>query len=66
MAVDLKAESFDYKNDPIWGTLDAVKENRLYEIDGFQYYFSDPISIMGQVQDLADMMEERTIANKSR
>lgn len=66
MAVDAKAESFDYASDPLWGTLAAVKQNRLYEIDGYRFYFSDPISVIGQIQDIADLMEEREIANSKQ
>jgi len=64
MAVDAKAESFDYAHDPLWSTFDAVKKNQLYEIDGYKFYFSDPISVMGQVHDITNLMEERTAANK--
>ncbi|WP_339788857.1 AraC family transcriptional regulator [Paenibacillus sp. FSL R7-0313] len=66
MAVDAKAESFDYASDPVWGTLDAVKDNELYEIDGYKFYFSDPISVMGQIQDIVDMMEERALENSKK
>ncbi|TDL62408.1 helix-turn-helix domain-containing protein [Paenibacillus amylolyticus] len=66
MAVDAKAESFDYASDPVWGTLDAVKNNELYEIDGYKFYFSDPISVMGQIQDIVDMMEERALENSKK
>ncbi|WP_433921916.1 AraC family transcriptional regulator [Paenibacillus taichungensis] len=63
MAVNAKAESYDYASDPVWGTLDAVKNNELYEIDGYKFYFSDPISVMGQIQDIVEMMEERNQEN---
>ncbi|MCM3175508.1 AraC family transcriptional regulator [Paenibacillus sp. MER 99-2] len=66
MAVDAKAESFDYASDPVWKTLDAVKNNELYEIDGYKFYFSDPISVMGQIKDIVDMMEERAQENSAR
>ncbi|NMI05904.1 AraC family transcriptional regulator [Paenibacillus sp. SZ31] len=66
MAVDAKAESFDYASDPLWGTLDAVKNNELYEIDGYKFYFSDPISVMGQIQDIVDMMEERALEKSKK
>ena len=29
VAVDLKSESYDYASDVVWGTLTAVKENKL-------------------------------------
>lgn len=66
MAVDAKAESYDYASDPVWGTIDAVKNNELYEIDGYKFYFSDPISVMGQIQDIVDMMEERALENSKK
>lgn len=66
MAVNAKTETFDYANDSIWGTLPAVKNNELYEIDGYRFYFSDPISVMGQIEDIADMMDERAQANAAR
>jgi len=66
MAVNAKAESFDYSSDPVWGTLDAVKNNELYEIDGYKFYFSDPISVMGQIQDIVDMMEERALEKSEK
>ncbi|MET3939919.1 iron complex transport system substrate-binding protein [Paenibacillus sp. PvP094] len=66
MAVNAKAESYDYASDPVWGTLDAVKNNELYEIDGYKFYFSDPISVMGQIQDIVDMMVERAQENSQK
>jgi len=66
MAVNAKVESFDYTSDPVWGTLDAVKNNELYEIDGYKFYFSDPISVMGQIQDIVDMMVERAQENSQK
>ncbi|WP_086074603.1 AraC family transcriptional regulator [Paenibacillus camerounensis] len=65
MAVDASKESYDYGKDPVWGTVEAVKQNELYEFDGYRFYFSDPISVEGQIEDIADMMEERA-ATKSR
>lgn len=59
MAVNMESESFDYANDPIWGTLEAVKKNQLYEIDGYRFYFSDPISVLGQIEDTVTLMEAR-------
>ncbi|GBF76919.1 hypothetical protein PA598K_05433 [Paenibacillus sp. 598K] len=59
MAVDTKNESFDYAADPFWSAIEAVRKNRIYEIDGYRFYFSDPISVMGQVRDVANMLESR-------
>ncbi|WPK13108.1 AraC family transcriptional regulator [Lysinibacillus louembei] len=63
VAVDLKTESYDYASDSIWGTLQAVKENKLFEIDGYRFWFSDPISLQGQVHDIVDMLSERQAEN---
>ncbi|MHA6480958.1 hypothetical protein ACX1C1_03440 [Paenibacillus sp. strain BS8-2] len=60
MAINKKSEAYDFASDPIWGSLDAVKQNRLYEIDGYSFYFSDPISVMGQIEDIADQLEEQS------
>ncbi|QNK58637.1 AraC family transcriptional regulator [Paenibacillus sp. PAMC21692] len=59
MAVSADKETFDYAGDPIWSTLEAVQENRLYEIDGYRFYFSDPISVTGQIRDITEMLEAR-------
>lgn len=64
VAVDLKSESYDYASDSIWGTLQAVKENKLFEIDGYRFWFSDPISLQGQVYDIVDMLSERETENQ--
>ncbi|MNP48941.1 Iron(3+)-hydroxamate-binding protein YxeB precursor [compost metagenome] len=61
-----KREWFDYASDPVWGTLDAVKNNELYEIECYKFYFSDPISVKGQIQDIVDMMEERALENSKK
>ncbi|MNO34373.1 Iron(3+)-hydroxamate-binding protein YxeB precursor [compost metagenome] len=66
MAVDTKKETFDYANNPLWGALAAVKNNELYEIDGYRFYFSDPISVMQQIQDIVEMMEERAKTNAAK
>lgn len=64
VAVDLKSESYDYANDTLWGTLKAVKENKLFEIDGYRFWFSDPISLEGQVSDIVNMLSARKAENK--
>jgi iron complex transport system substrate-binding protein len=63
MAVDTKNETFDYAKDSLWGSFEAVKQNKMYEVDGYRFYFTDPISILGQVQDIVTIMEERLAEN---
>ncbi|MEC1178417.1 AraC family transcriptional regulator [Metasolibacillus meyeri] len=64
VAVDLKSESYDYASDSIWGTLPAVQENKVFEIDGYRFWFSDPISLQGQVSDIVDMLSEREVEKR--
>ena len=60
VAVDKAAEKVDYKNAPVWSKLAAVQNNQLYEIDGWRFWFSDPISILGQIEEIAKMLVERS------
>jgi hypothetical protein len=43
-------------NNPIWKQLDAVKNNRVIELDHQKFYFSDPISIHGQLNLIVDLL----------
>ncbi len=37
VAVDKAVETFDYKSAPIWGALDAVQKDQIFEIDGWGF-----------------------------
>jgi len=56
MAVDKATETYDYKNEPVWKTLDAVQNDQIFEIDGWSFWFSDPISILGQIEEVTEML----------
>ncbi|MGE7110595.1 AraC family transcriptional regulator [Lysinibacillus sp. NPDC047702] len=56
MAIDKAVETYDYKNEPIWKTLDAVKNDQIFEIDGWSFWFSDPISILGQIEEVTELL----------
>ncbi len=56
VAVDKATETYDYKNEPVWKTLDAVQNDQIFEIDGWSFWFSDPISILGQIEEVTEML----------
>lgn len=43
----------DYKDDPIWGSLPAVKNNRLYVWKEERSWYYDPIAVLSQTEELA-------------
>ncbi|WP_019909845.1 ABC transporter substrate-binding protein [Paenibacillus sp. HW567] len=46
----------DYKDDPIWGSLPAVKNNRLYVWKEERSWYYDPIAVLSQTEELADWL----------
>ncbi|MCE5170913.1 AraC family transcriptional regulator [Paenibacillus profundus] len=43
----------DLKSDPIWGTLDAVKNDRVYIWKSEKSWYFDPIATLSQMEELA-------------
>jgi len=41
----------------VWKTLDAVKENQVFDLDGDYFWPYDPIAIKAQVQKVAEMLQ---------
>ncbi|MED1782225.1 AraC family transcriptional regulator [Brevibacillus fortis] len=46
----------DLQADPIWGTLDAVKNNRVYIWKKDKSWYFDPIATLSQTEELADWL----------
>lgn len=46
----------DLKADPIWGKLDAVKNDRVYIWSGSRSWYFDPIATLSQTEELADWL----------
>jgi len=63
MAVDKATETYDYKSEPVWKTLDAVQNDQIFEIDGWSFWFSDPISILGQIEEVTEMIVQQAKRN---
>ncbi|WP_237087918.1 ABC transporter substrate-binding protein [Paenibacillus crassostreae] len=43
----------DYKDDPIWGSLPAVKNNHIYVWKEERSWYYDPIAVLSQTEELA-------------
>lgn len=46
----------DVKNDPIWGTLDAARNDRVYVWKEAYSWYYDPIAVLSQTEELADWL----------
>ncbi|SCW62332.1 iron complex transport system substrate-binding protein [Paenibacillus tianmuensis] len=46
------------KDSSVWKSLPAVKENRVIELDGKQYFYFDPISISAQLDLIVDLLQK--------
>ncbi|MEK5531685.1 ABC transporter substrate-binding protein [Viridibacillus sp. FSL R5-0468] len=46
----------DFKKDPIWGSLEAVKNDRLYIWPEERSWYYDPIATLAQVQELTNWL----------
>jgi len=46
----------DVKADPIWGTLDAVKNDRVYVWKEKDSWYYDPLAVLSQTEELADWL----------
>ncbi|WGU95845.1 iron-hydroxamate ABC transporter substrate-binding protein [Paenibacillus dendritiformis] len=47
------------RNGAFWNSLDAVKNNRVFDLDGDYFWPYDPIAIKAQVEKVAEMLVER-------
>ncbi|RCX14428.1 iron complex transport system substrate-binding protein [Fontibacillus phaseoli] len=52
-------EKMGYQGDKIWQSLEAVKNNRVYELDSDRYYYYDPAAVIGQAEEIADLLVTR-------
>lgn len=46
----------DIKADPIWGSLDAVKNDRVYVWKEERSWYYDPLAVLSQTEELADWL----------
>lgn len=45
-----------FKADPVWGSLEAVKQDRLYVWPEERSWYYDPIAVLSQTEELADWL----------
>ncbi|MGG1941890.1 ABC transporter substrate-binding protein [Paenibacillus polymyxa] len=55
-----------YEGDSIWKSLSAVRNGKVFELQEDRYWYFDPIAIMGQAEELADMIVQRNNENVSQ
>ncbi|RXZ84923.1 ABC transporter substrate-binding protein [Paenibacillaceae bacterium] len=46
----------DFKKDPVWNTLDAIKNDRFYVWKEERSWYYDPIAVLSQTNELADWL----------
>lgn len=57
--VSNEGEGFELvKDKAVWQTIPAVKEGKVIELDGKSYFYFDPISINGQIDSIAEMIQQ--------
>lgn len=49
----------------VWRQLPAVRENRVIVLDYKTFFYFDPISVLGKIEALADVIERTTGRNRS-
>ena len=47
------------KEDPVWESVDAVKKNNVFYLDGKRFWPYDPIAVLAQAEEVADMLVEK-------
>ncbi|SFF31374.1 iron complex transport system substrate-binding protein [Paenibacillus algorifonticola] len=50
----------EYKADPLWSQLDAIKNDRVFLWTEDQSWFQDPIAMLSQVEELANWLIEKS------
>ncbi|HJF31619.1 MAG TPA: ABC transporter substrate-binding protein [Sporosarcina psychrophila] len=44
------------KEDPVWESVEAVKKNNVFYLDGKRFWPYDPIAVLAQAEEVADML----------
>ncbi|MEC0089000.1 ABC transporter substrate-binding protein [Paenibacillus macquariensis] len=44
------------KKDPVWQSIDAVKKENVFYLDGKRFWPYDPIAVLAQAEEVADML----------
>ncbi|AET60850.1 ABC transporter [Paenibacillus terrae HPL-003] len=52
-------ETAGYTGDSIWKTLDPVRNGKVFELQEDRYWYFDPIAIVGQAEEITDMLVQQ-------
>jgi len=52
------------KEDPVWESVDAVKKNNVFYLDAKRFWPYDPIAVLAQAEEVADMLVAKKQAEK--
>ncbi|MGW9530928.1 ABC transporter substrate-binding protein [Paenibacillus terrae] len=55
----LSKEAAGYTGDSIWKSLDPVQNGKVFELQEDRYWYFDPIAIVGQAEEITDMLVQR-------
>ncbi len=55
-----------YEGDSIWKSLNAVRQGKVFELQEDRYWYFDPIAIVGQAEEIADMIVQRNKENAAQ
>ncbi|UED71841.1 ABC transporter substrate-binding protein [Brevibacillus sp. HD3.3A] len=54
------------ESSPVWASLDAVKNNRIFKLNPDRFWPYDPIAVQAQVKEVASMLQERLGEKKAQ
>ncbi len=57
--LDISGEAEFDEKDPVWSTIDAVKNNRVFNLNPERFWPYDPIAVESQVEEIANMLKDR-------
>jgi len=52
------------KEDPVWESVDAVKKNNVFYLDAKRFWPYDPIAVLAQAEEVADMLVAKKKSEK--
>ncbi|MEK4173207.1 ABC transporter substrate-binding protein [Lysinibacillus sp. FSL L8-0312] len=55
--LDISGEAEFDENDPVWSTIDAVKNNKVFYLNPERFWPYDPIAVESQVEEIAKMLK---------
>ncbi|WP_421925459.1 ABC transporter substrate-binding protein [Lysinibacillus capsici] len=56
--LDISGEAEFDEKDPVWSTIEAVKNNRVFNLNPERFWPYDPIAVESQVEEIASMLKE--------